>query len=110
MFGKTIKLRKEVYEDLIAERDKARKELDECKLQMIDDRIRLQDQWAEVFSENVKLEKQNACLKTLIDKENDTQVIKYNGKLYRITSTTHCKQAGVEETLDFTAVLVSEVC
>lgn len=109
MFGKTIKLSKEVYEYLISERDKAQKELDEYKLQTMDDRIRLQDQWAEEFSRNNKLEKQNACLKTLIDKESDTQVIKYNGKLYRIVSTTHFKAAGAEETLDFTAVPVSEV-
>lgn len=109
MFGKTIKLRKEVYEDLIAERNKAREELAECRLKMIDDKIHWQDQWAEVFSRNTQLEKQNACLKTLIDKENDTQVIKYNGKLYRITSTTNYVEAGVEETLDFTATPVREV-
>ena len=59
--------------------------------------------------ENKKLQNENGCLKALFDKEGDTQVIKYNGKLYRITSTTHCKTAGVEETLDLTAVPWREV-
>ena len=59
--------------------------------------------------ENKKLQNENGYLKALCDKEGDTQVIKYNGKLYRIVSTTNYVEAGVEETLDFTAVPVSEV-
>ena len=109
MFGKTIKLSKEVYEDIIAERDKARKELEEHLLKKMDEDIHRQDQYYEIFSENIELKKQNACLKTLIDKEADTQVIKYGGKLYRIVSTQHCKVAGAEETLDISLVPVSEV-
>jgi hypothetical protein len=59
--------------------------------------------------ENKKLQNENGYLKALFDKEGDTQVIKYNGKLYRITSMTNYVEAGVEETLDFTAVPVREV-
>ena len=45
MFGKTIKLSKEVYEDIIAERDKARKELEEHLLKKMDEDIHRQDQY-----------------------------------------------------------------
>ena len=63
----------------------------------------------EQVDENKKLQKENGYLNALFDKEGDTQVIKYNGKLYRITSITNYVEAGVEETLDFTAVPVREV-
>ena len=109
MFGKTIKLSKEVYEDIIAERDKARKELQEHLLKKMDEDKHRQDQYYEIFSENIELKKQNACLKTLIDKEGDTQVIKYNGKLYRVVSTSHFHDEGEADTIDISAVIVSEV-
>ena len=59
-------------------------------------------------SKTCELAKENGYLKALFDKEGDTQVIKYNGKLYRIVSTSNYKDEA-EETLDFTAVPVSEV-
>lgn len=68
-----------------------------------------QDRYYEQFSENKKLQRENGYLNALFDKEADTEIIKYNGKLYRITSTTNYVEAGVEETLDFTAVPVREV-
>lgn len=68
-----------------------------------------QDKFIEQVDENKKLQNENGYLKALFDKESDTQVVKYNGKLYRITSTTNYVEAGVEETLDFTAVPVREV-
>lgn len=58
--------------------------------------------------ENKKLQNENGYLKALFDKESDTQVIKYNGKLYRIVNTRHCKGDG-EEALDISLVPVSEV-
>ena len=70
---------------------------------------KFQDKFIEAVDENKKLQNENGYLKALFDKEGDAQVIKYNGKLYRITSTTHCKTAGVEETLDLTAVPWREV-
>ena len=58
--------------------------------------------------ENKKLQNENGYLKALFDKEGDTEVIKYNGKLYMIASISHYKDE-VEETLDFTAIPVNEV-
>ena len=59
--------------------------------------------------ENKKLQNENGYFKALFDKEGDTQVIKYNGKLYRIVSTSHFHDEGEADTLDVNAVLVSEV-
>lgn len=59
--------------------------------------------------ENNKLQKENGYLKALFDKEGDTQVIKYNGKLFCIVNIQHCKGDG-EEALDISLVPVSEVC
>ena len=59
--------------------------------------------------ENSYLKRANDELRALFEKKADTQVIKYNGKLYRITSTTNYIERGVDETLDFTAVPVNEV-
>ena len=58
---------------------------------------------------NKELQKKIGYLEALFDKEVDTDVIKYNGKLYMIASTTNYIEAGVEETLDFTAIPVREV-
>jgi HD superfamily phosphohydrolase len=68
-------------------------------------KARLDEANAQIINQSNEL----GYLKALFDKEADTQVIKYNGKLYRITSTTNYVEAGVEETLDLTAVLVREV-
>jgi ribosomal protein S17E len=68
-----------------------------------------QDRYFQTYEENKTLQKKIGYLQALFDKEGNTQVIKYNGKLYRITSTTNYVEAGAEETLDFTAVLVRGV-
>lgn len=68
-----------------------------------------QDRYFQTYEENKTLQREIGYLQALVDKEGDTQVIKYNGKLYRIASTTNYVEAGVEETLDFTAVPVREV-
>lgn len=68
-----------------------------------------QDKFIEQVDENKKLQNENGYLKALFDKEADTQVIKYNGKLYRIISATNCIEPGIQETLDISLVLVSEV-
>ena len=59
--------------------------------------------------ENKKLQRENGYLKALFDKEGDTEVIKYNGKLYRIVSTSHFHDTGEADTLDINAVCVGEV-
>ena len=67
------------------------------------------DMWIEQMDENKKLQNENGYLKALFDKESDTEIIKYNGKLYRIVSTSHLHDEGEIDTLDINAVLVSEV-
>ena len=66
------------------------------------------EKWCEALGNIHELQRENGYLKALFDKEGDTQVIKYNGKLYRIVNTQHCKSDG-EETLDIILVPVSEV-
>ena len=56
---------------------------------------------------NKELQKKVGYLEALFDKESDTDVIKYNGKLYRIASVTYYNDH-TEETLDFTATPVRE--
>ena len=68
----------------------------------------MRERFINVCKENAELKLQNKYLYGLFDKEGDTQVIKYNGKLYRIVNTQHCKGDG-EETLDISLVPVSEV-
>ena len=60
-------------------------------------------------TENKKLQNENGYLKALFEKEGDTDVIKYNGKLYRIVSTSHFHDAVEADTLDVNAVIVNEV-
>lgn len=68
-----------------------------------------QDRYYEASCENRDLREENGYLKALFDKEGDTQVIKYNGKLYRIVSASHFHDEGETDTLDVNAALVSEV-
>lgn len=56
-----------------------------------------------------ELAEENGYLKALFDKEGDAQVIKYNGKLYRIVSTSHFHDVGESDTIDINAVCVDEV-
>ena len=67
-----------------------------------------QDRYYEQVDTNKKLQYENGYLKALFDKEGDTQVIKYNGKLFRIINAQHCKGDG-EEVLDISLIPVSEV-
>lgn len=68
-----------------------------------------QDRYHEQISENKKLQRENGYLKALFDKDGDTEVIKYNGKLYRIVSASHFRNAGEADTIDINAVCLSEV-
>ena len=63
----------------------------------------------EAVGNTIELQRENGYLKALFDKEGDTQVIKYNGKLYRIVSTSHFHDECEADTLDINAVCVSEV-
>ena len=59
-----------------------------------------QEKYWNELRENKKLQNENGYLSALFDKEADTQVIKYNGRLYKIVSSTHNIEAGAEEILD----------
>lgn len=63
----------------------------------------------QLFDTNIKFFEENKILKELFDKEDDTQVIKYNGKLWRIVSGTHSFNPGEPDTLTVDTVLVREV-
>ena len=69
----------------------------------------LVDDYRHERNENKKLRHENGYLKALFDKEADTQVIKYNGMLYRIVSISHFHDVDEADTIDINAVCVSEV-
>ena len=68
-----------------------------------------QERYYKKVEENKVLQHENGYLKALFDKEGDTEVIKYNGKLYRIVSMSHFHDDGEADTIDVNAVIVSEV-
>ena len=53
------------------------------------------------------LERENAILKKMFEDAADTQVIKYNGKLFRITNTSHFAFEDSEDTLNVDAICVT---
>ena len=66
------------------------------------------EKWCEELDKTHKLQHENGYLKALFDKESDTQVVKYNGKLFRIVSKIHSMDINQVETLDINAELISE--
>ena len=68
-----------------------------------------QDRYFQTYEENKTLQKEIGYLKALFDKEGDTQVIKYNGKLYRIVSASHFHNEGEADTLDINAICMDKV-
>ena len=87
------KFKREMYERIADHRRVA----DECRALYINE-----------VNQNKLLQNENGYLKALFDKEVDTQVIKYNGKLYRVASINNYKDE-TEETLDISCVYVGEV-
>ena len=86
------------------------KQYEEEKRYMFEERMyQYHTELLEAYKKNEELARENEHLRMLFDKEGDTQIIKYNGKLYMITSTTNYIEIRAEETLDFTAVPVREV-
>lgn len=96
-----VVLDRETYEKLLTLRDSNNN-------YYIDHYEQYQDLFYQEVNENKKLQRENGYLKALFDKESDTQVIKHNGKLYRVASTAHFKDDD-EETLDVNFVCVREV-
>lgn len=63
----------------------------------------------EMQQKNAKLIRENENIRMLLDKEQDTQLIKYQGKIYKITSTAHFSDIGEADTLDINATYCGEV-
>ena len=83
---------------------------------LIEKRYEFEDRVNQYYEELLKIQKEtsvlareNEHLKMLFDKEGDTQIIKYKGQLYRVSSITSYIAIGETETLDLNAVCVSEV-
>lgn len=83
---------------------------------LIDERCEFENRVNQYYEELLKIQeekaelaRENEHLKMLFDKEADTQIIKYKGQLYRVSSITSYIEAGEAETLDLTAVQVSVV-
>ena len=63
----------------------------------------------EMQHENSRLIRENESIRMLVDKEQDTQIIKYQGRIYKITSTAHFSDIGEADTLDINATYCGEV-
>ena len=85
-----------------------------------DDMVKVKDNTIEYYSKQVeyfvgllsdyaKLKNENGYIKALLDKEADTEIIKYNGKLYRIARKHHFMSDDNVDELDIEAVCVGEV-
>jgi ribosomal protein S17E len=59
--------------------------------------------------DKIKLWEENKVLKDALNKEQDTQIIKYQGKIYKITSTAHFSDINEPDTLDINATYCGEV-
>jgi hypothetical protein len=108
---KKIKIDRELYDkfhDMMDNQSIINKMLDEYA--ELRDKV---DKYMELYMntdiERVKLVEENKIFKDLFDKEQDTQVIKYQGKIYKIISTAHFSDLGEEDTIDINAVCVEEV-
>lgn len=88
-----VKLDRETYESLVTSRE-AR---DAFKNFYINER-----------EENNKLRSELGYYKALFDKESDTEVIKCNGKMYRIVRRTHCMSKYEGDSLDVETELINE--
>ena len=59
--------------------------------------------------QNKELIRENAFLKDALNKEQDTQFIKYYGKIYKIITTAHFSDIGEADILDINAIYCDEV-
>jgi hypothetical protein len=76
---------------------------------LIDTREKYYEKSIDLHYKNKELIRENEVLKDALNKEQDTQLIKYQGKIYRITSTTHYSDIGEADTLQICATDRGEV-
>lgn len=62
-----------------------------------------QSEYIKATHENRELHRENALLRKMFEEAEDTQVIKYNDKLFIIRSIAHYKEQGEVETLNIDA-------
>ena len=109
--AKKIKIDRELYDkfrDMMNSQSIINKMLDEYA-ELRDKVDKCMKLYMDTDHERVKLVEENKTLKDLFDKEQDTQVIKYRGEIYRIVSTSHFSDVGEADTIDINAVCVGEV-
>lgn len=63
----------------------------------------------EMQQENARLIRENESIRMLLDKEQDTQIIKYQGKIYKVINTAHFSDINEADTLDINATYCGEV-
>lgn len=102
--------------NMLSELNENLRALSKQNMMLIDERYKFEDRVNQYYEELLKIQREQAVLirenehlKMLFDKEADTQIIKYKGQLYRVSSITTYLEAGEAETLDLTAVTVNEV-
>lgn len=81
----------------------------ETYMTMINAKEKYYEKSIDLYYQNKALIQEIEILKDLLNKEQDTQVIKYQGKIYRITSTAHFSDVGEADTLDINATYYGEV-
>ena len=107
--GKIIKITEQNLVNIIKTNEEGLRRANEQAFEYCSNMHKYHEQLRIEQAENNHLVRENEQLRMLFDKEADTQVIKYNGKLYRIVSTSHFRNAGEADTLDINAVCVDKV-
>lgn len=64
------------------------------------------EKYFELVRDIRQLERENALFRQMFDDADNTSVIKYNGKLFKITDTSHFKSEDCPDTLSIDAVVV----
>lgn len=96
-----VKMGKEELRDIIDKKDSSI----DYAMQKAKDYM---EKWCEELDKTHKLQHENGYLKALFDKESDTEVIKYNGKIYSINSMILSIGKDEPETLNIDAVEIKK--
>ena len=81
----------------------------ETYMSILNTREKYYEQSVDLSYKNKQLVREVEILKDALNKEQDTQVIKYQGKIYRIANTTHYSGVGELDTLTICATYYGEV-
>lgn len=81
----------------------------ETYMEIINAKEKYYEKSVDLYYKNKQLTQEIEILKDALNKEQNTKVIKYQGKIYRITSTTHYSDVGEADTLQICATIYGEV-